>query len=154
MSWRRPSRGPQIDDGWAYAIVGVVVTAAVTVALVWFSVGKITVENCLRASVPLTPVFVGGLVAGVLYGGPLDRTRIGFRTGLLSALPLFAVGSYYALDVVLDGSAPLFQALAVLLVVVMLCVMALVVGLVGQLGAWTGDWLTTKIGSKRTPVAK
>jgi hypothetical protein len=133
------------DDGWGCALIG----AALAVPFV--------VASVLSASdaVSLSAVLVGGLVAGYLYGrGTQAGGRVGFRAGLLGAIPML-VEIADVLWFMMALNQPVLFGIVQVGALVLVAVLALGLAAVGgQIGGMVGGWLATQNGRRRSRGAE
>lgn len=125
-----------LADGWRYPIGAGLVSASYTMLQYWLSS-----SNSLR----LEPVFVAGILGGVLFHNQAPKSgRIGFRTGLVSSLALLWPGLDLLLFVPHLSQPNWVGVLQVFLILGMVGLMVLFSVVVGTAGALLGDWVTEK----------
>lgn len=126
-----------ISDKWKYALIGGLVSIPFTTASYWQSGSEMSI----------TPVLVGGLLAGYLAKRRLGECRgVGARAGLVGGLPVLWI-LIDILPVVLGISNP--RWFTVVSVGVALGITILGVGmaaLLGEIGGRLGGWLAARGG--------
>ncbi|AHZ22100.1 hypothetical protein E6P09_07015 [Haloferax mediterranei ATCC 33500] len=131
------------DHPWAYALpVGGVCA--------WYVF--VTSWQSSPGSLPLGPVLLASFVGGFLFEhGSGDASGVGFRTGIVGALPL-VWHSHRVFPYIAGLDQPAWfgvvQAMLILFVTVVIVVFA---GAFGMLGAFVGSWVATKT-SRRGPA--
>jgi hypothetical protein len=132
-----------MNDIWKYAIVGGIATIPFTSFSYWQTGSEIS----------LSPVFLGGLLAGYLAKRQLGKSSgVGVRAGLVGALPVLWV-LFDMITTVSRLSNPLwFSAVLVILTIVIAGLLTGMAVLAGELGARVGGWLT-KYSGQRNQIA-
>nr|WP_255682155.1 DUF5518 domain-containing protein [Natrinema sp. SYSU A 869] len=93
------------------------------------------------SEIGLWPVVFGGLLAGYLYEGPSAvRSRVGFRAGLIGALPMlwFLGDALWLVHVEIGGSIAL-RSFQTAIAVVIVAAMFAFTGLAAMVGSRVGD---------------
>jgi hypothetical protein len=135
-----------VSDTWTYALLGGLASFPFTVASYWQT----------GSALSLTPVLFGGLLAGCFATRKTGTgSGVGFRAGLISALP--AVWMLFDfLGAMVGLSGPLwFRAVGTALTVSVVALFALFVfgfaGIIGEIGGRVGSWIAGFIGQHRPP---
>ncbi|WP_276270750.1 DUF5518 domain-containing protein [Haloarcula litorea] len=127
------------DDTWRYGIVAGLAVVPFTAASYWQTGSEMS----------LGVVFWAGVVAGYLVKRRgLDGTAVGFRAGLVGALP----GLWMAADLtafVLGLGGGWFRLLQLLVVAVVVSLLFLFASVTGALGGRLGGWLAERGGHPR-----
>jgi hypothetical protein len=137
-----------LPETWRYALLGGLVSLPGTTVLYWQSSNELSV----------TPILIGGLVAGYLFPGDrAGRRRVGVRTGLIGGLPaLWMLADFLALVPGVGGPTWFRVAAGGIGVVTMLLFTLFAFALAavtGVVGAAVGDWLSRKTGRRRPSSA-
>lgn len=131
-------------DRWRYALLGGLASISVTTLTYWQSGSELS----------LSPVFLGGLLAGYLAcreTGSAGDT--GFRAGLIGGVPaLWLLADVLGAASALSGP-PWFVATGLVVTVGFLLVVVFgFAALVGALGGRVGGWLARRLGRGRSPT--
>ena len=133
-----------LSDTWRYALLGGLASIPLTTVAYWQSGSELS----------LSPVFLGGLLAGYLACRQTGSARgVGLRAGLVGGLP-----TLWLLREVLDAATalsgpPWFVATGLVVTVGFLLVVLFgFAALVGALGGRAGGWVAARSGREQSPV--
>ncbi|MFC4407355.1 DUF5518 domain-containing protein [Haloarchaeobius iranensis] len=135
---------------WTYAIVGGLVAAPLVVVHNRTAGlgGELSLLPGLGTGLPLTAVFVGGLVAGVLAGRTsADADTAAAGAGLFGSVPALGWALAYPAELALEtGGAWWFDLVEVVLLVVFAGLVLTLGAVGGLLGGLVGRWLASQVG--------
>jgi len=135
---------PQMSQQWRYALICGMLTFPFTALSYWQTGSELS----------LSPVFLGGVLAGYLMTRRTGTGRgVGARVGLVGGLPVLWV----LFDILQAASAlagpAWFVASATILTIVVTVVFGFgIAALIGELGGKLGSWVASKRSGHSTPT--
>jgi hypothetical protein len=146
VTWSGPLTD-RLDDTWKHALVGGLASIPLTTAGYWQSGSELS----------LSPVFLGGVLAGYLASRETGSARgVGIRAGLVGGLPsLWIVADVFGAASGLAGP-PWFVTAGLILTVAFVAGFVLLAlgfsAFVGEIGARVGDWAAGRTGQCGPPA--